>query len=169
MSKHAGMIIRLSHSQWETAARHAKLVQDKSQADQRVPYANMAEQFDEDEILQKTIMGYAGEIAAALFFDVRWTPMVDNFKDKPDIPGWEVRTTASRKYPGLIIRKNDPRDRPYILLQKRDNRTFRVAGWMTGQEVEDGGIFTDFGHNNRPAVHYMKPEWLHHTFPQEGA
>lgn len=77
-------------------------------------------------------LGMLGEIAfRRLFGDLEY-PVMSRFKAVPDALGCEVRTTSYERG-CLIMRDDDPEDRPYVLMVG-SARTFRCAGWRWGWE-----------------------------------
>lgn len=165
MKKTAGMIIRLSQSEYDRAKRHAVLIQNKSREDGRVPSGNMAEQYNDAEQLEKRIMGISAELAAANFLGVKWEEKVDVFHDETDIPGWDVRSVSNPKG-DLIFRDGDPLTGNWILLLRVDDLTFRVLGWLEGERARELGTYKDYGFSNRPKVLAVEQGQLNKVFPE---
>lgn len=82
---------------------------------------------DEDAI------GIYGEYVASLVLDLSYRPVVDDYHTLPgDIGhvGYEVRTSKSKAATHLILNKNDPDEKLFILVRRLDHDLFSVEGYM---------------------------------------
>lgn len=79
------------------------------------------------------VLGALGEAVAAKSLGVYWVGGVCTFKNEGDVGRLEVRTRSRHDYE-LIIRDDDPDDRPYILVTG-EGPEFRVHGWIMGKDA----------------------------------
>jgi len=102
------------------------------------------------------LLGARGEIAFRKFINSNEKVTVNTFKKTPDISGVEVRTRSKDDY-DLIIRKDDPDDRVYVLVVGEGCK-FRVVGWLLGKEKYN---FSTKTFNNRPKAWFIPQKSLH--------
>lgn len=96
------------------------------------------------------MLGMLGEIAFRRLFGNLDFPNKAQFKAIPDALGCDIRTT-SYEHGCLIIRDDDPEDRPYVLMIGRD-KAFRCAGWRWGWERKH--------FHKRPSTNKRPPAWF---------
>lgn len=102
------------------------------------------------------LLGAKGEIAFKKFINSNEKISVNTFKKIPDISGFEVRTRSHEDY-DLIIRKDDPDDRIYVLVVGEGCR-FRIVGWIRGAEKY---TFQTKTFNRRPKAWFIPQSALH--------
>lgn len=104
------------------------------------------------------LIGFLGEVAFRRLFGDLGFPVRYRFKNEPDALGCEVRTTKY-EWGRLIMRDNDPTDRPYVLMVGQ-NRLFRCAGYRMGWERKH---FKKSGRTlSRPAAWFISQAALRH-------
>lgn len=85
--------------------------------------------------LEEEVVGAAGEIAVAKSVGAFHIGSVNTFHRVPDVLGnLEVRAT-SREDGCLIVRDNDPDDRPYVLVVG-EAPNLRIAGYCWGADAK---------------------------------
>ena len=94
---------------------------------------NRKRRFDAGSSWDAHILGACGEMAYAKCMGVYWTADINTFKGKSDVAGVEVRTRSNHDW-DLIIRKDDPAGRPYVLVTG-EAPDFQIHGWIM---CEDG-------------------------------
>lgn len=102
------------------------------------------------------LLGAKGEIAFRKFINSNEKITVNTFKKVPDISGVEVRTRSSEDY-DLIIRKDDPDDRIYVLVVGEGCK-FKIVGWLSGREKHQ---FETKTFNDRPKAWFIPQSKLH--------
>lgn len=78
------------------------------------------------------ILGARCEAAVAVALGLPWDLDLNNFKKRGDVGGLEVRGT---NHTPLYIRPGDPPERIYILVHELARGTYRLRGWMRGEEA----------------------------------
>ncbi len=109
-----------------------------------------------DRNFQYHLLGAKGEIAFKKFMNSNEKLSVNTFKKIPDISGFEVRTRSQEDY-DLIIRKDDPDDRIYVLIVGEGCR-FKIIGWIKGCEKYN---FQPKTFNGRPKAWFIPQCALH--------
>jgi len=99
----------------------------------------------EDQQWQSHIEGACGEVAVAKAMGKYWGGSVNSFKSSGDIDstGWEVRTRSSHNF-DLIVRKDDPDDRVFILVTGR-SPNYCVWGWIKSEDAKQQKWIKDYG------------------------
>lgn len=89
------------------------------------------------------ILGAIGEIAVAKAYARYFVPRLNVFHNKSDLfDDIEVRGTWIPKG-RLILRKNDPDDRRYILVAVDNELNASLRGWCYGHQREEIGTWED--------------------------
>jgi len=96
------------------------------------------------------IEGALAEMAAAKMLRVYWSGTVNTFATD-DLEDFEVRQTAKDDGP-LIVRPHDDNTCVYILVCGV-NGTYRVAGWITGEDAKKEHYKASPG--GRPAAYFV--------------
>ena len=94
---------------------------------------------------QAHIEGACGEIAVAKAMGKYWGGSVNTFKKGGDIDstGWEVRTRSKDSY-DLIIRKDDPDGRKFILVTGV-SPSFKIWGWIKSEDAKRAEWLENYG------------------------
>lgn len=111
---------------------------------------------ESDRNFKYHLLGARGEIAFRKFIGSQDKITVNTFKSIPDISGFEVRTRSNEDF-DLIIRKDDPDDRIYVLVTG-EGCQFKIVGWLKGQEKYNFDYKT---FNSRPKAWFIPKEKLH--------
>lgn len=113
-------------------------------------------------------LGACTEYCFSLWSGLPWTNQVmagrswREFKSVPDVAPYEVRHTTY-SYGKLIVRDDDPMDRPYVLLTG-DLPRFYIRGWLFGHEVIAIGRYESID-KDRPKAHVAYQNELNPRFP----
>tara|TARA_R110000822_G_scaffold88573_6_gene205155 strand:+ start:866 stop:1396 length:531 start_codon:yes stop_codon:yes gene_type:complete len=108
----------------------------------------------DDRVLDLHYKGAQGEYVVHKFtgFPVYFGDDNIGVKTKSDVGPYEVKTASTRanekNTKPLIVKSHNRLDADYILVEKYDNRTFSICGWMNGDEIAEKGTKT---------VYYQKP------------
>lgn len=86
---------------------------------------------------QNDLIGAKGEAAFAKFLNGPSSPplTVNTFKSIPDVGKYEVRTRSKPLY-DLFVRKDDPDNRPFVLVLSHLDPTFIIVGWILGKDAK---------------------------------
>ena len=118
------------------------------------PHQSQAGRSDEHRIWHETL-GCMAEAAVAQHLGIAYPGTVNTFHRKPDVGQFEVRAT-SRSNGCLIVRDNDPPERPYVLAVGDGRRpVIEVRGWLFGWEARDDRWMRN-PHGRRPC--WMVPQ-----------
>ena len=102
--------------------------------------------------MQEHDLGALGELAVARLWGVEWPAHINTFKSIPDLAEWEIRT-RSRLYYELLIRPDDPDDRPFVLVHLVSYpHAFNVTGWMTAGDAKQKEWKKE--HGGRPPAYF---------------
>jgi hypothetical protein len=87
-----------------------------------------------DAMIAADISGAQAEIAVCRHFNLSWTGSL-NLK-APDVGGLiDVRSTMTREKQ-LIIREDDPEERPYVLVWAVGQGCFELVGWLRARAAK---------------------------------
>lgn len=128
------MIVTLSFDEWFHAVQVGLLRQHHS-----LHRGNKDSLYDKPwmDQLDIHILGACGEVAAAKSLGIFWSGHVNQYKSVADLlPNYEVRHRTKQTY-DLIVRKDDSKDRIYILTcaDKKDIPNVEIVGWISGEEA----------------------------------
>jgi len=93
------------------------------------------------------ILGACGELATAKALDKHWPGGVNQYKNVPDLPpDIEVRHRTRSDY-DLIVRKDDPNERIYVLTlgDVKSLPTIQVVGWIDGASAKQDRWLRSYG------------------------
>lgn len=112
-----------------------------------------------EDTTEPHIIGAAAEIAVARYLGVYWSGHQGVFRSVADLPGIEVRWTATA---GLIIRPRDKEKetKVYILAQGWPPE-IEIIGWYDIREELRQEWITDFGRPNSPECWLIPKKYLH--------
>lgn len=114
--------------------------------------------------LERTVVGFLGEIAAADLTGLPWRPAYWTGRKLADIGARvEVRSTRTLNYP-LHLYPRDRRSFVFLLMQtwRPDFRRWRAIGWMEGADLVDPRYVVDED-DGRPV--YAAPRIALHPLP----
>jgi len=88
--------------------------------------------------LEEETVGACGEMAAAKALDIFFSPSVNTFHKTTDLPH-NIEVRATNRDPNgrvsLIIRKNDPSDRIFVLVNG-EPPVMHVLGWFIAEDAK---------------------------------
>jgi hypothetical protein len=118
------------------------------------PHQSQEGRTDEHRIWHETL-GCMAEAAVAQHIGIAYAGTVNTFHAEPDVGPFEVRAT-DRRNGCLIVRDNDPPERPYVLVvgNGRDP-VVELRGWLFGHEARDRRWLRN-PHGRRPC--WMVPQ-----------
>lgn len=105
----------------------------------------------EDLGWQMHIEGAAGEFALAKAFGLFWNGTI-GIINADDVGRFQVRTSPHER-DHLIVRPEDPEDRPFVFVTGRSPR-FHLRGWIYAGEAKRTRFWTDKG-NGRPPAYFI--------------
>jgi hypothetical protein len=98
------------------------------------------------------IEGAAGELAFCKATGRYWDATINTFKTGGDV-GTRIQVrTRSKTWYDLLVRPDDRPDDIFVLVLGR-SPTFRVAGWISGQEAQRPEYLQSYG--NRPTAYFV--------------
>jgi hypothetical protein len=97
------------------------------------------------------IEGALGECAYAKAMNVYWSGHSNVYHTIPDVGTAEVRCRSRHDYE-LLIRRDDPDDRPFVLVTG-SCPDFRVVGWIKGEDAKRPEWLQT--HGNRPGAYFV--------------
>ena len=110
-----------------------------------------------DAMIAADIIGAQAEIAASLHFNLAWTGSL-NMK-APDIGGLiDVRSTMGRDK-NLIIRADDPDERPFILIWAVGEGHFELVGWLRASTAKNAQYLREQRYGGQ--AYYYPHQMLH--------
>lgn len=111
---------------------------------------------EKEKNLRYHILGARGEMAFKKYIGSTENLTFNTFKSRPDVGEFEVRTRSKDHY-DLILRKDDPDDKKYVLVVG-ESCTYRIVGWIKGSERYLHEIKT---YNERPGAWFIPQSALH--------
>jgi hypothetical protein len=111
---------------------------------------------EEQKNFKYHILGARGEMAFKKFIGDQEELTFNTFKSKPDVGDFEVRTRSKDHY-DLILRKDDPDDKTYVLVVGESCR-YRIVGWIKGSEKY---LYDKKTYNDRPSAWFIPQSALH--------
>lgn len=115
---------------------------------------------DDDRRRHHERLGCMAEAAVAAHLGIPYEGTVNTFHNRPDVGPFEVRAT-DRVDGRLIVRDNDPPERPYVLaVCDGVTPVVELRGWLYGWEARHRRWLRD-PHGRRPC--WMVPQ--HHLHP----
>lgn len=118
------------------------------------PHQSQEGRSDEHRIWHETL-GCMAEAAVAQHLGIAYPGSVNTFHSVPDVGPFEVRAT-NRANGCLIVRDNDPPERPYVLVVGDGYRpVVELRGWLYGHEARDRRWLRN-PHGRRPC--WMVPQ-----------
>jgi hypothetical protein len=106
------------------------------------------------------IEGACGELAVARVCGQYWGGSINTFHSKADVGKVEVRTRSEHHYE-LLVRKDDPDDRNFVLVTGRSPE-FQVHGWFPSRDAKRNQWLAT--HGNRPAAYFVPTPMLKSIF-----
>ena len=106
--------------------------------------------------MQDNLFGVLGEMAVAKFKNYYFAGTVDTFKDADIGKYIQVRTVGSNRNRNLIVRKADPDNHVYVLVEiskQTGGYNGTIHGWIMGGDAKKSEWLTDFGQPNRPMAY----------------
>lgn len=85
------------------------------------------------ESVAQGISGLCGEMAVRNYLGLPWDPQFGNFRHRPDVGMFEVKTTKLPTGRLWCHRKDNPRRKFVLVIDK--SPVFTIIGWAWGQEV----------------------------------
>jgi hypothetical protein len=115
---------------------------------------------NEKDYWLRHIEGAMAECAFAKAFGFYWPGSVNSFKTEPDVDIFEVRWRFCASH-NLLIRPNDPPDRPYVLVVGH-NGSYDMVGYCYGTAGMQPGFLKTYD-PNRPPAYFVPQEALHNV------
>jgi len=145
-----GILIRLGWDEMERGARNGVIRQlaalrGNCSNGHGGPKANAFEE---------SILGACGEEAVRKWRRLAYPVRNNAFQGEPDIGTWGVRT-RKRHDLGLILRKNDDDDMPFVLVTCEQYPEFWVRGWIFGRSGKQDRFLRAYG--DRPPAYFIPP------------
>lgn len=120
----------------------------------RYPHRSQAGRTDAERLAHE-VLGCLAEAAVAAHLGIPYDGSVNRFHDRPDVGPFEVRATTLDTG-CLILRDNDPPDRPYVLaVGDPYSDTVELRGWLYGHQARQDRWLRD-PHGRRPC--WMVPQ-----------
>jgi hypothetical protein len=109
--------------------------------------------------LEIHLLGAAGEMAVASHLGMKsfLYQATEAERGSCDLPGIDVKTRSKHQY-DLIVQKNEPAEKKYVLVTIQ-NKTTLVHGWIHGGEAMQEKFWADPA-KGRPA-YFVPKEYLH--------
>ena len=109
--------------------------------------------------LEIHLLGAAGEMAVASHLKMKsfLYQATEAERGSCDLPGIDVKTRSKHQY-DLIVQKNEPAEKKYVLVTIQ-NKTTLVHGWIHGGEAMQEKFWADPA-KGRPA-YFVPKEYLH--------
>lgn len=109
--------------------------------------------------LEIHLLGAAGEMAVASHLGMKsfLYQATEAERGSCDLPGIDVKTRSKHQY-DLIVQKNEPAEKKYVLVTIQ-NKTTLVHGWIYGGEAMQEKFWADPA-RGRPA-YFVPKEYLH--------
>ena len=109
--------------------------------------------------LEIHLLGAAGEMAVASHLGMKsfLYQATEAERGSCDLPGIDVKTRSKHQY-DLIVQKNEPAEKKYVLVTIQ-NKTTLIHGWIHGGEAMQEKFWADPA-KGRPA-YFVPKEYLH--------
>jgi len=155
------ILVRLTEHDMALAAKVGAMRMRSSGNTGRNPHRSQEGRSDGHRLWHETL-GCMAEAAVARHLGIPYAGTVNTFHNEPDVGPFDVRGT-DRADGRLILRDNDPANRPYVLAIN-DGRlpVVRLVGWLYGWEGRDRRWLRN-PHGRRPC--WMVPQNELHPVP----
>lgn len=111
------------------------------------------------EHFKHELVGVIAEVGYCKWRGIYPSREIDTFHSVPDaLDGAEIRSISSRGH-CLIVRDDDPKDRPYVLVSVDRDARCEMLGWILGKDAMRPEWIRDPG-GNRPSW-FVPQEALH--------
>lgn len=112
-----------------------------------------------NKALEIHLLGAAGEMAVASHLGMKsfLYQATEAERGSCDLPGIDVKTRSKHQY-DLIVQKNEPAEKKYVLVTIQ-NKTTLVHGWIHGGDAMQEKFWADPA-KGRPA-YFVPKEYLH--------